>query len=218
MGIVNVYKGDPLGKQDSRRRYTNQKNWDKQSEDLRGKPWEEVFNLIKKQFEYERLDMQKLKSLLGRLSPKTNWSKVLNELTEFFEDYEKKRLKRKKFRGDEYSYSEEDELRFQRKQLLNTLRMRANAKNEWEKLDVEKHFSAQSADEYEEVEDVEENSNVIKIENRFDKVKDWEDKIRKEYGTLHEGDHSLNRDNPQEKRIAAERGARENRKEERRYF
>lgn len=71
MGIVNVYKGDSLGKQIVRRRYTDQKNWDKQSEDWRGKPWAEVFDLIQKQFKNERLDMKKLKDLLGRLSPDT---------------------------------------------------------------------------------------------------------------------------------------------------
>jgi len=211
MGIVNVYKRDPLGKQDSRRRYTKQKNWDKQSEDLRGKPWEEVFNLIKKQFEYERLDMQKLKSLLGRLSPDTNWPNVINNLQDFFNEYEQKN---KPSAWGEITYTEADDLRFERKKLLNELRSRVNAQKEKE-FSVGENFNVESDVVFE---DPESNPDLEETENRFDKVKDWEDKIRKNYGTLHEGDHSLNRDNPQEKRIAAERGARKNRKEERRYF
>lgn len=135
MGILQVSNQDPVAFKESGRHY-NSKNWRKQSEDLRGKPWEEVFNLIKKQFEYERLDMKKLKELLGRLSPKTNWPNVINNLQDFFDEYERKY---KPSVWDEITYTEADELRFERKKLLRELRSRANAQKEQE-LAMEEKF------------------------------------------------------------------------------
>lgn len=61
-------------------------------------------------------------------------------------------------------------------------------------------------------EKVEVNPDVGEIEKGFIKVQDKEDKERKIYDYNREGDYSLNRVSPREKRIFAERGARARRK------
>jgi hypothetical protein len=244
MGILKVSNQDPIGQKQTGRHY-NPKNWDEQSEDLRGKPWAEVFDLIQKQFKHERLDMKKLKDLLGRLSPKTDWTKVVTDLKGFFAKYDQEN---KPSPWGEISYTEADALRGERNAFLNTLRARVNTKNDWEKLEAVKHFSNQSTDEYEDLEDVEENQNVINIENRFDKVAEVEHKRILDPGLLH-GHKNLGKSDMSpvvktakrsdvamdsskrnqhvgeyyeseklKKRISSERGARARRKDERRYF
>lgn len=236
MVILRASSGNPAGFKESGRYYSDTEDWDKQSEDLRGKPWEEIFDFIQKQFEYKRLDMKKLKGLL-RLLPKskTNWPKVISSLYVFFNEHEKER---KKYRWGDLSHTEADELRCRQKKLLEALRL----------IIIEEKGFVDNVGVLEEDFDgddlIIDKHGVEKIEKKFDLRRDGEDKKQFDYIAKPPGKYDMQpsvrtrggvlamdssysknqhvgeyyKSEKAAKKISSERGARAARKEERRYF